>query len=112
MVFTGFDVLIILFFQYKGFRLIESIVAGLIFVILICFAFELIRSSPDIFPLLSGLVPRAEVVTNPSMLYIAIGILGATVMPHNLYKPVTIQGTQKVKKWLSNLQALTAPFLY
>jgi manganese transport protein len=94
VVITGFDVLIILFFQYKGFRLIESIVAGLIFVILICFAFELIRSRPDIFPLLSGLVPRAEVVTNPSMLYIAIGILGATVMPHNLYLHSSIVQTR------------------
>ncbi len=94
VVITGFDVLIILFFQYKGFRLIESIVAGLIFVILICFAFELIRSRPDVFPLLSGLVPRAEVVTNPAMLYIAIGILGATVMPHNLYLHSSIVQTR------------------
>lgn len=94
VVITGLDVLIILFFQYKGFRLIESIVAGLIMVILICFGFELIRSRPDIFPLLSGLVPRAEVVTNPSMLYIAIGILGATVMPHNLYLHSSIVQTR------------------
>jgi manganese transport protein len=94
VVITGLDVLVILFFQYKGFRLIESIVAGLIMVILVCFAFELIRSRPDIFPLLSGLVPRAEVVTNPSMLYIAIGILGATVMPHNLYLHSSIVQTR------------------
>ncbi len=94
VVITGLDVLVILFFQYKGFRLIESIVAGLIMVILACFAFELIRSRPDIFPLLSGLVPRAEVVTNPSMLYIAIGILGATVMPHNLYLHSSIVQTR------------------
>lgn len=94
VVITGLDVLIILFFQYKGFRLIESIVASLIMVILICFGFELIRSRPDIFPLLSGLVPRAEVVTNPSMLYIAIGILGATVMPHNLYLHSSIVQTR------------------
>lgn len=94
VVLTGLDVLIILFFQYKGFRIIESIVAGLTLLILVCFAFEVIRSKPDIFPMLSGLIPRAEVVLNPSMLYIAIGILGATVMPHNLYLHSSIVQTR------------------
>jgi manganese transport protein len=79
------DVFLILFLQYKGFRVIESIVAGLIFIILGCFIYEIIYSNPDIFPLLKGLIPKKEILTNPSMLYIAIGILGATVMPHNLY---------------------------
>ncbi len=92
---TASDVLVILFFQYKGFRYIESIVAGLIFVILVCFGFEMLRSQPEIFPMLSGLIPRAEVVTNPTMLYIAIGILGATVMPHNLYLHSSIVQTRK-----------------
>ncbi|MFI5196715.1 MAG: Nramp family divalent metal transporter, partial [Chitinophagales bacterium] len=82
---TACDVLIILFFQYKGFRFIESVVAALIFVILGCFGYEIIASHPDFFPMVSGLIPQKEIVTNPSMLYIAIGILGATVMPHNLY---------------------------
>jgi manganese transport protein len=82
---TAFDVLIILFFQYKGFRFIEIIVAVLIFTILICFLFEIVWAKPEIFPILNGLIPRSEIVTNSSMLYIAIGILGATVMPHNLY---------------------------
>lgn len=82
---TIVDVFIILFLQTKGFRVIESIVAGLTIVILGSFAYEIILSKPDIFPLLSGLVPQKKVITNPSMLYIAIGILGATVMPHNLY---------------------------
>ncbi len=91
---TGFDVLIILYFQNKGFRLIESIVAALIFVILICFVYEIIVSKPEIFPLLSGLLPRQEIVFNPSMLYIAIGILGATVMPHNLYLHSSIVQTR------------------
>ena len=85
VVITVIDVFLILFLQSKGFRIIESIVAGLIFIILGCFVYEIILSKPDIFPILSGLVPQKEVVTNPSMLYIAIGILGATVMPHNLY---------------------------
>lgn len=82
---TALDVLIILFFQYKGFRFIESVVATLIIVITGSFVFEMILSHPQIFPMLHGLLPQARVVTNPSMLYISIGILGATVMPHNLY---------------------------
>src|SRR6202035_3467296 len=82
---TALDVLVILFFQYKGFRLIESIVASLIFVILACFSYEILASHPDLIPILSGLIPAQQIVVNPSMLYIAIGILGATVMPHNLY---------------------------
>ena len=91
---TGLDVLIILFFQYKGFRLIESIVAGLIVVILFCFIFELVRSKPDIFPMLAGLIPDRQVIQNPGMLYLAIGILGATVMPHNLYLHSSIVQTR------------------
>ena len=91
---TAFDVLIILYFQHKGFRLIESIVASLIFVILLCFGYEIVVSRPDIMPLLSGLLPKAEIVYNPSMLYIAIGILGATVMPHNLYLHSSIVQTR------------------
>ncbi len=94
VVITVVDVFIILFLQAKGFRIIESIVAGLIFVILGCFAYEIILSKPDIFPILSGLVPQKEVITNPAMLYIAIGILGATVMPHNLYLHSSIVQTR------------------
>jgi manganese transport protein len=95
---TGFDVLIILFFQYKGFRLIESIVAGLIVIILLCFVFELIRSSPAMLPMLKGLIPDRQVIQNPEMLYIAIGILGATVMPHNLYLHSSIVQTRDYKR--------------
>jgi manganese transport protein len=94
VVITAFDVLIILFFQYKGFRVIESIVATLIITILVCFVFEIIFAQPELFPMLAGLIPKAEVVTNPSMLYIAIGILGATVMPHNLYLHSSIVQTR------------------
>lgn len=94
IVITVIDVFLILFLQAKGFRLIESIIAGLIFIILGCFAYEIILSKPGIFPILAGLVPQKEVVTNPSMLYIAIGILGATVMPHNLYLHSSIVQTR------------------
>lgn len=82
---TALDVLLILFFQYKGFRFIESVVAALILVIMGCFIYEMVASHPELFPILKGMMPQLRVVTNPSMLYIAIGILGATVMPHNLY---------------------------
>jgi manganese transport protein len=98
VVITVVDVFLILFLQAKGFRLIESIVAGLIFIILGCFAYEIILSKPDIFPILSGLVPQKEVITNPSMLYIAIGILGATVMPHNLYLHSSIVQTRNYER--------------
>ncbi len=91
---TIIDVFLILFLQYKGFRIIESIVAGLIFIILGCFVYEIIFSNPEIFPMLNGLIPKKEIITNPSMLYIAIGILGATVMPHNLYLHSSIVQTR------------------
>ncbi|QDP86465.1 divalent metal cation transporter [Chryseobacterium sp. SNU WT5] len=91
---TIIDVFIILFLQAKGFRILESIVAGLTIVILGSFLYEIILSKPDLFPLLSGLVPQKEIITNPSMLYIAIGILGATVMPHNLYLHSSIVQTK------------------
>ncbi|OON71133.1 divalent metal cation transporter [Hymenobacter sp. CRA2] len=82
---TILDVLVVLYFQNRGFRLIEGLVAGLIAVIFACFAYEVIVSRPDWAALAKGLVPHTEIVTNPGMLYVAIGILGATVMPHNLY---------------------------
>jgi manganese transport protein len=85
VVLTGFDVLLILYFQRKGFRVLESIVAGLIVIIMVSFLYEMIISQPSLSGILGGLVPQARIVLDPSMLYIAIGILGATVMPHNLY---------------------------
>ncbi|MBK8549881.1 MAG: Nramp family divalent metal transporter [Ignavibacteria bacterium] len=95
---TVIDVLIILIFQYKGFRYLESIVAGLITVILSCFTYEMIVSKPDLFPIIAGLIPSAQIVYNPEMLYIAIGILGATVMPHNLYLHSSIVQTRKFER--------------
>ncbi len=94
IVITTVDVLIILLLQSRGFRWIESIVGGLIFIILACFIYELVISKPAINELLGGLVPKAEIIRNPAMLYIAIGILGATVMPHNLYLHSSIVQTR------------------
>lgn len=82
---TGLDVLVILMLQKHGFRRLEAFVMALILIIALCFLYELLVSQPQIGAVLAGFIPKAEVVTNPAMLYIAIGILGATVMPHNLY---------------------------
>ena len=98
IVITTLDVLLILMLQAKGFRWIESIIAGLIVLIFGCFLYELIISKPEIFPMLEGLVPKKEIVTNPKMLYIAIGILGATVMPHNLYLHSSIIQTRNYER--------------
>ncbi|MCC6660163.1 MAG: Nramp family divalent metal transporter [Phycisphaerales bacterium] len=91
---TAADVMVILFLQNKGFRLLEAMVAGLILLIGSCFLYNIIASEPHLPDVLRGLVPRPEVVTNPSMLFIAIGILGATVMPHNLYLHSSIVQTR------------------
>lgn len=98
IVITGIDVFIILLLQSRGFRWIEAFVAGLIFVIFACFGYEIIASNPDVFPLLKGLIPTKQIVFNPGMLYIAIGILGATVMPHNLYLHSSIVQTRNYKR--------------
>jgi manganese transport protein len=95
---TILDVFVVLLFQSRGFRVIESIVAGLSVVIFGCFLYEIIVSHPDYFGILHGLVPQPEVVTNPGMLYIAIGILGATVMPHNLYLHSSIVQTRAIEQ--------------
>lgn len=91
---TALDVLLLLFLQNKGFRLLERIVASLIFLIMGCFGYEMLVSKPDIASIAEGLLPHTDVVTNPGMLYIAIGILGATVMPHNLYLHSSIVQTR------------------
>ena len=93
---TAFDVLLILLLQNKGFRWLEAFVITLVATIGICFAAELILAGPAVSEVVKGLVPTTEIITNPVMLYIAIGILGATVMPHNLYLHSSIVQTRKV----------------
>lgn len=97
IVITAIDVIFILFLQNKGFRIIEVIVGGLILIILLCFGYEMIVTHPDWFGVAKGLVPSHQIVVNPEMLYIAIGILGATVMPHNLYLHSSIVQTRKIE---------------
>lgn len=95
---TALDTLLILFFQNKGFRYLEAFIIALMIIIGGCFAVELILAQPEIGPLLRGYIPTTEIVTNPFMLYIAIGILGATVMPHNLYLHSSIVQTRAYDK--------------
>ena len=98
VLFTAADVMVVLLLQAKGFRLLEAIVATLILTIGGCFAYEIVASRPDLPGVLRGLIPRPEIVTNPGMLYIAIGILGATVMPHNLYLHSSIVQTRAFER--------------
>ena len=97
VIITAADVFIVLFLQHRGFRYIEALIATLIFVIAACFAYELLIAQPSISAILGGLVPSTEIVFNPSALYIAIGILGATVMPHNLYLHSSIVQTRAIE---------------
>lgn len=91
---TAFDTLLILFLQSRGFRYLEAFIMALMVIIGGCFAVELILAQPELGPLLKGYIPDPEIINNPAMLYIAIGILGATVMPHNLYLHSSIVQTR------------------
>ncbi len=95
VVLTSLDVLLVLFLQHRGFRYVEALVVGLIVAIAGSFTFELWVSHPAFSGIVAGFVPHAEIIRNPNMLYIAIGILGATVMPHNLYLHSSIVQTRK-----------------
>ena len=95
---TVLDVLVILYLQNRGFRYVEALVITLILTIGGCFLAVIIFSQPEIAAVLGGFVPKLEIIRNPEMLYIAIGILGATVMPHNLYLHSSIVQTRKYEQ--------------
>jgi len=95
---TIVDVVAILLLQNKGFRYIEAVVVVLIATVGTCFVAELLFSHPDPADVMMGFVPRSEILTNPGMLYVSIGILGATVMPHNLYLHSSIVQTRKYEQ--------------
>lgn len=95
---TALDVLIVLFLQQKGFRLLEALVIALVMVVGLCFLFELFISRPEFGAVMQGFIPSTEIIRNRDMLYIAIGILGATVMPHNLYLHSSIVQTRKYEE--------------
>lgn len=96
---TAADVLLLLLLQQKGFRFIEALVISLIATIGICFGLEILLSRPDLSGIAQGFfVPSPQLLADPGMLYIAIGILGATVMPHNLYLHSAIVQTRRFER--------------
>src|SRR6187431_3053601 len=98
---TAIDVLAVLYLQNKGFRYIEALVITLMLTIGGCFFAEILFSKPDMVAVAGGFVPTFEIVRRPEMLYIAIGILGATVMPHNLYLHSSVVQTRKYERTTS-----------
>jgi manganese transport protein len=97
-VITAMDVMVVLLLQNKGFRRLEAVVVTLILTIGSCFAVELVLANPSVHGIAAGFVPSVEILRNPAMLYAAIGILGATVMPHNLYLHSSIVQTRKYQQ--------------
>ncbi|WP_103125702.1 Nramp family divalent metal transporter [Nostoc cycadae] len=91
---TALDVLVLLFLQSKGFRYTEALVIMLVATVGFCFTAEILFSRPNMGGILLGYLPKKDILQNPEMLYIAIGILGATVMPHNLYLHSSIVQTR------------------
>jgi len=85
VVITALDVFLILYLQKLGFRWIEAFIIVLLGVIAVCFAVQIAMADPEWGAVIKGFAPTTEIVTNPAMLYLALGIIGATVMPHNLY---------------------------
>lgn len=95
---TASDVLAVLYLQNKGFRYVEALVITLIMIIGTCFGLELIFSKPSLVGVLLGFVPGPRILVNQEMLYVSIGILGATVMPHNLYLHSSIVQTRRFEQ--------------
>jgi manganese transport protein len=95
---TSLDVLIILALQQKGFRFVEALVATLIATIGICFAIEIVWARPEWGGIARGLIPTTQIFRDRDMLYLAIGILGATVMPHNLYLHSSLVQTRRIER--------------
>jgi manganese transport protein len=95
---TALDAFLVLLLMHKGFRYLEAFVVALLIVISVCFGVQVIAAQPVVGELLRGFVPSPEIVRHPEMLYIAIGIIGATVMPHNLYLHSSIVQTRAYKR--------------
>lgn len=94
VVITALDVFLILFLQRLGFRYLEAFIVAGLAAIAACFALQLALANPEWHEVVAGFFPKTEIVTNPQMLYLALGIIGATVMPHNLYLHSAIVGTR------------------
>ena len=95
---TALDAFLLLLLINKGFRCLEAFVIALLIVIFVCFAVQTVAAAPRIAAVLGGFVPSREIATNPEMLYVAIGIIGATVMPHNLYLHSSIVQTRAFER--------------
>jgi manganese transport protein len=95
---TALDAFVLLWLMQRGFRFLEAFIGALLLVIAACFAVQIALAAPPVAAVLGGFIPRAEVLTNPGMLYLAIGILGATVMPHNLYLHSSIVQTRAYER--------------
>lgn len=102
---TAFDMLLVLGLKGHGFRQVEAIVLGLVATIAICFGIQLILLTPEWSGVLHGFVPTRRAFAEPDMLYLAVGILGATVMPHNLYLHSSIVQTRKIGSDLPSRRA-------
>ncbi|WP_034339432.1 Nramp family divalent metal transporter [Deinococcus misasensis] len=98
LVITAFDVILLLALQNKGFRWLEAFVITLMVTIFVCFGIEMLLAQPAWSQVLKGYIPTREILSNPEMLYISIGILGATVMPHNLYLHSSLVQTRAFKR--------------
>lgn len=85
VIITALDVFLILYLQKLGFRWVEALVIALLAIITVCFVIQIGMADPDWGQVIKGFAPTTDIVSNPEMLYLALGILGATVMPHNLY---------------------------
>src|ERR671928_608245 len=95
VIVTALDVFLILYLQKLGFRWVEALIVTLLGVIAICFGIQIALADPNWGEVIRGFAPTTEIVTNPEMLYLALGILGATVMPHNLYLHSAIVQTRR-----------------
>src|SRR6267142_2594883 len=95
---TALDVLAVLYLQQQGFRLLEALVVVLIATIGGCFLFEILIAKPDAAAVFGGFIPSASILEDPDKLYIGIGILGATVMPHNLYLHSSVVQTRRYQE--------------
>jgi manganese transport protein len=98
IILTALDVMLILLLQHRGYRMLEAVVIALIAMIGACFLFELVISHPAMAEVARGFIPTASIITDKEQLYIAIGILGATVMPHNLYLHSSIVQTRRYEE--------------
>jgi manganese transport protein len=95
---TALDAFLVLMLMNKGFRFLEAFIVALLIVIATCFLIQIVLAAPPVAAVLGGFVPSREIVSNPEMLYIAIGIIGATVMPHNLYLHSSIVQTRQFER--------------